>query len=82
MAALNFPQTELPRGINGASDLFDESPVLKDEFFTAAPPPSGGSQIRVWTGSAWELKPLLRWNGSAWVAATLNRWNGSAWVAI
>lgn len=41
-----------------------------------------GSQISVWLGSAWVLKPLKRWDGSAWVPAILKRWDGSAWATV
>ena len=45
-------------------------------------PSSGGSQIKVWNGSAWVLKPLKRWNGTAWVDTLLKRWNGSSWETV
>lgn len=47
---------------------------------TLALPAGGGSSVNVWTGSAWEAKPLMRWDGAAWVPAALMRWDGAAWV--
>lgn len=44
---------------------------------------SGGSTagyIKVWTGSAWVLKPVKVWTGSAWVIKPIKFWNGSSWV--
>jgi hypothetical protein len=40
----------------------------------------GGGTIKVWTGSAWVLKPVKVWTGSAWVAKPVKFWNGTAWV--
>ena len=51
-------------------------PLLPAE--TVIPP--GGATMQVWTGSAWEAKPLNYWTGSAWEQATaLKRWSGSDW---
>ena len=36
-------------------------------------------QIKVWTGSAWEAKPVKWYNGSTWETKPLKRWNGSTW---
>jgi hypothetical protein len=44
----------------------------------ATPPPTG--RAKVWSGSAWALKPVKVWSGSAWVEKPLKVWNGSAWV--
>jgi hypothetical protein len=44
----------------------------------SAAPPAG--RLKVWTGSAWALKPVKVWSGSAWVTKPLKVWNGSAWV--
>jgi hypothetical protein len=41
--------------------------------------PSSG-RAKVWSGSAWALKPVKVWNGSAWVTKPAKVWNGSAWV--
>jgi len=35
--------------------------------------------IKVWTGSAWVLKPLKVWNGTAWVTKPIKIWNGTTW---
>lgn len=37
-------------------------------------------QIKVWTGSAFEAKPMKVWNGSSWETKPVKHWNGSAWV--
>lgn len=41
---------------------------------------AGPGKIKVWTGSAWESKPVEHWTGSAWVTGSLKYWNGSDWV--
>lgn len=35
--------------------------------------------IKVWTGAAWELKPVKYWTGSAWVVKPVKYWTGAAW---
>lgn len=42
--------------------------------------PATAGYIKVWTGAAWELKPVKVWNGSSWVIKPVNVWNGSSWV--
>jgi hypothetical protein len=39
-----------------------------------------GGKIKVWTGSAWEEKPVKVWTGSAWEEKPLKYWDGTAWV--
>jgi hypothetical protein len=41
-------------------------------------PPTGG--LKVWTGSAWVIKPVKVWTGTAWVTKPVKRWTGSTWV--
>jgi len=41
-------------------------------------PPTG--RCKVWTGSAWVLKPVKWWSGSAWITKPMKVWNGTAWV--
>ena len=36
--------------------------------------------VAVWTGSAFEQKPVKVWMGAAWVAKPPKTWNGNAWV--
>lgn len=36
--------------------------------------------VNVWTGAAWEAKPMKVWSGSAWVTKPVKRFNGSVWV--
>lgn len=52
-------------------------------WMIALKPVSGAaptSKVKVWTGSAWVLKPVKVWSGSAWVTKPLKTWNGSAWI--
>lgn len=42
----------------------------------------GGTQIKYWTGSVWEEKPLKHWDGAQWVFSTIKRWNSTDWVDI
>lgn len=44
----------------------------------SAPPPAG--RAKVWSGSAWAVKPVKVWSGSAWVTKPLKVWNGSSWI--
>lgn len=46
----------------------------------SGPAATGG--IKVWSGSAWVIKPVKVWNGSAWVVKPLKRWNGTAWELL
>jgi hypothetical protein len=35
----------------------------------------------IWTGTAWENKPMMIWNGSAWVSPINEKiWDGTQWV--
>ncbi|MFC9505407.1 hypothetical protein [Streptomyces sp. NPDC057002] len=34
---------------------------------------------KVWSGSAWVVKPVKVWNGSAWVTKPLKAWSDTAW---
>ena len=45
-------------------------------------PVATATNPKVWTGSAWEVKPVKVWNGSAWVEKPVKVWNGSAWVEV
>jgi hypothetical protein len=95
--AATYPQADLPRGISGGADVWDDGAaggLLFVEFIHAPsidarvswvqleiPATGGGAKLKYWTGAAWVAKPLKRWTGSAWVAATMKRWNGAAWAA-
>lgn len=72
MALTTFQITNYSR-----PNWFDNSSdVVEAELFGGSVP-----SINVWTGAAWEAKPLYYWNGSAWVAPiAIHRWDGSAWV--
>jgi hypothetical protein len=37
------------------------------------------SGVKVWTGSAWTVKPVKVWTGAAWVPKPVKTWNGSVW---
>jgi hypothetical protein len=41
---------------------------------------SASGQIKVWTGAAFEAKPVKVWNGSSWEIKPVKHWNGSSWV--
>jgi hypothetical protein len=51
---------------------------LYEKWFAVAPPTTG--YVKVWSGTAWDLKPVKVWNGSTWVTKQVKYWNGSAWV--
>lgn len=59
--------------------------VLRDggagTFDIALSTPAGNTgQIKVWTGAAWEAKPMKVWTGAAWEIKPVKFWNGSAWT--
>ena len=80
------PQYDLPIGVSGASDLWDDGlagEILSADYFSVpSPPVQVGSHLKAWTGSSWALGELKRWGGSSWEGATLQRWNGSTWVPV
>jgi hypothetical protein len=49
-------------------------------YKNAAPTTGPISRFKIWTGSAWTLKPAKVWSGSAWVEKPAKVWNGSMWV--
>lgn len=53
-------------------------PAAADLLSGSAPAPTG--QIKVWTGAAWEAKPMKVWTGAAWETKPVKYWNGSAWT--
>ena len=53
--------------------------LFEDNFFEAEVP-VGGGYIKVWSGSAWVLKPVKYWTGAAWVQKPLKYWDGAAWT--
>lgn len=62
-------------GTTGATDSWvAETMVLRPEPIAA-----DAGYIKVWTGSAWAVKPLKVWNGSAWVIKPIKHWTGSQW---
>jgi hypothetical protein len=84
MAKVKDPQRDLPRGIRGGSDTWDQlyaGPLITDDYFDDPPAPPGGNdgKIKYWTGSAWAYAALKRWDGSAWQTTALKFWNGSSW---
>jgi hypothetical protein len=75
-----LPQVDLPRGITGASDLWDNGAagaVLSAGYFGS---PTPASPLRVWTGTAWVPATLRAWDGSAWVVRPVRHWTGSGWA--
>lgn len=73
------PQRDLPSGISGGSDLFDDLPILQSEYFNIVSTSSG---IKFWNGSAWTTVNIRRWNGTSWEISVVKRWDGSQWVTI
>ena len=43
---------------------------------------ASAGKIKVYTGSAWALKPVKFYNGSTWLEKPLKRWNGTAWLPL
>ena len=81
--AVPYPQRDITRDLSGGADAWDEGvagQILSSDFFASASPTQ--TNLKVWNGSAWVLKPLKHWNGTAWVSAVLKRWNGSSWVTV
>jgi hypothetical protein len=56
---------------SGGAGTFDVS--LTDAVGTTG-------QIKVWTGAAWEAKPMKVWTGAAWVTKPVKFWDGASWV--
>lgn len=64
-------------------DLLAADNTLTSGFPGAgAPAPAFTGGLKVWTGSAWAIKPVKLWNGTAWVTKPVKRWNGTAWVTL
>ena len=63
--------------IGGQRYGWRESLIYPSEFFDV--PVVGGNKLKIWTGSAWAVKPLKYWTGSAWVVKPIKMWNGTAW---
>jgi hypothetical protein len=79
--AIQDPQFDIPYGISGAADIWDEGIVgfiLTSEFFPEAI--TTGGVLRYWNGASWVNKPLKYWNGSSWVTKSIKSWNGTAWI--
>ena len=76
---VTFPNFDLPRGVSGASDTWDDNAgaIISSEFFEIA---VTGSPIKRWNGSSWVDGALKKWNGSTWQEITLKRFNGSVWI--
>ena len=70
---------DLPVGVTGGSDLFDQLVILQSEFFTAA---QIVSSLRRWNGTEWISVDLKRWDGTTWQSVQLKRWDGSGWVSV
>ena len=66
--AVSSPQSDSPRDLSGGADAWDQGvagKILSSDFFDSASPTQ--TNLKVWNGSAWVLKPLKRWNGASWV---------------
>lgn len=68
----------LPRGGDDVWDQVQASVLLDNDVFDNVV--ASGGLANVWTGSAWQAKPVKYWNGSSWTTKPLKRWNGGAWV--
>ena len=80
--SLKNPQTELPRGLSGASDTWDNDLagfILTSEFFDLA---NVISRLKKWNSISWEPISLRNWNGVSWEIKPLKRWNGTTWELI
>lgn len=44
--------------------------------------PLTGSNVNVWNGSTWELKPVKVWDGSTWTQSPLKVFTGTSWKTI
>jgi hypothetical protein len=67
--------------LTSSYDLLAVDNTLSSGFpGSAAPTPTLTGGMKVWTGSAWVIKPVKVWTGSAWVVKPVKRWTGSAWV--
>lgn len=38
--------------------------------------------IKIWTGSAWETKPIKVWTGSSWAQKPVKVWTGTLWQTL
>ena len=61
----------------GARTTWTDAGALQE---TAAAVLSAGMLVRVWSGSAWVVKPPLVWLAGAWAQKPVRVWSGSAWV--
>lgn len=79
--AVPSPQFDLPIGLRGGSDMWDEpqaDAVLRRDWFS----PDGGPGLSRWNSSAWDVEPLKHWNGVAFDHyGVLKHWDGAQWVA-
>jgi hypothetical protein len=62
------------------NDDGDRDFMLPGVYLAREPSAAPTGRLKVWTGSAWTLKPVKVWMGAAWVEKPVKVWNGSAWV--
>lgn len=43
---------------------------------------SATGRAKVWSGAAWNKKPVKVWNGSAWVVKPVRVWTGTTWKMV
>ena len=83
--AIDYPQFELPRGLSGGADLWDDDgaagQLLRADYFTKLNARVFWAEIEVPAAAAPAGTQIKAWNGAAWVTGALKRWNGSAWEA-
>lgn len=57
-------------------------PILPATQLLAGPPPTATGYVKVWTGAAWEQKPVKVWDGTQWVIKPAKHWDGAAWTTV
>jgi hypothetical protein len=75
-AEVHYAITSPPKGPNQSTSTNVRSIVLAVELGVTAAPTG---RAKVWSGSAWVIKPSKVWNGSAWVQKPAKIWTGSIW---
>jgi hypothetical protein len=55
-------------------------PILPAAQLSASSPPATAGYAKIWTGTAWEKKPVKIWNGTQWVIKPVKHWTGTAWT--
>jgi hypothetical protein len=75
-AEMFYAAASAPKGPNQSTSTNIRSVVMAVELGVTAAPTG---RAKVWSGSAWVIKPSKVWNGSAWVQKPAKIWTGSIW---